>query len=227
LDPGRILDRYRNEGEKMKSAQEIKRQAEALQAEYTDKEARLYRVDGQKRYSEAEHAEQIKVLRQERNQKLAALAEEANAAMQEASRESAAIKSEDLSGRLTADELANANANARHAFVSEDVAEMPSQAIEDRVDSVLAGGDRASMYLHARALRKRASQSDSPAMGTESAAKRLEDSLFGDSRKEGISAAEARESELMNAAMLASNLQQGARTAAGAWEARLGARRAG
>lgn len=209
----------------MKSAQEIKRQAEALQAEYTDKEARLYRVDGQKRYSEAEHAEQIKVLRQERNQKLAALAEEANAAMQEASRESAAIKSEDLSGRLTADELANAN--ARHAFVSEDVAEMPSQAIEDRVDSVLAGGDRASMYLHARALRKRASQSDSPAIGTESAAKRLEDALFGDSRKEGISAAEQREQEYMNVQRLASSLKEGARTAAGAWEARLGARRAG
>jgi hypothetical protein len=207
----------------MKSAEEIKRQADALQSEYEGKRSKLYRGDGQKVYSDPEHNEQVRTLQRERNQKLDALGAEANTAMQEAEAESANIKSEDLSGRLTSEELANAN--ARHAFVSEDVAEMPGRAIDARVDSVLAGGDRASMYLHARALRKRASESDTPT-GAESAAKRLEDALFGEKRQGDIEAADSRAQEYLSAQLRASTLKRGATTPAGAWAAGL-TRRAG
>lgn len=204
----------------MTSAAEIKRQADAAQQEYKDKEAKLYRSDGQRRYSDAEHSEQVRELRRERNEKLNTLAQEANAAMQEAEARTSQIKSEDLSGRLTAEELEGAN--ARHAFVSEDVEQMPARAMDDRVNSVLASGDRASMYLHARALRKRASQSDSPATGAESAARRLEDELFGSARQSDIQEAEQRAKEYLEAQMLASSLKEGARTQGGAYAARLG-----
>lgn len=207
----------------MKSAEEIKRQADALQSEYEGKKSKLYRTDGEKLYSEAEHREQLRALQQERNQKLDLLGAEANAAMQEAETESANIKSEDLSGRLTSEELANAN--SRHVFISEDIAKMPVRAIDARVDSVLASGDRSSMYLHARALHKRSSESDSPT-GAESAAKRLEDALFGEKRQGDIEAADKRAQEYLSAQLRTSTLKRGATTPAGAWAAGLVGRRA-
>lgn len=209
----------------MRTAEQIRAAAEAAQQRYKDEESKLYRSDGTKTYSEQEHADRLREIRRERNNTLNDLAKEAASARLEAEREAENIRSEDLSSRLTADELANAN--ARHVFIAEDIAETPAREINPRVESVLASGDRASMYCHVRALRKRAAGNDSPSPGLESAAKRLENELFGESRQQDIERAEERAKEFVGAEMLAGTLRQGARTPAAAWTAGLAGRRAG
>lgn len=135
----------------MTTAKQIRERAEAAQAAYEKGEAELYRPDGQKRYSDAEHAERLKELGAERRR---ACGEAAAAARTEADtmrQGVAALENRDTSALLSVEELVAAG--ARKPFVDEELSALTSEAVAARLDSVGGGNDRPGMYCTFRPQR--------------------------------------------------------------------------
>ena len=204
-------------GEDMITAREIRERADAAQRAYEEGRSKLYRSDGEKRYSDAEHGERERAFRKERDEALKTLGDAANAERVKAESGAEAAQHQDLTAFLTLEELAAAN--ARQVFVFEEVKGMREEQLLARLGSVLAKGDRVSIFLHARAVRKRgveesrkraeaAPKAEAKAGGggaslrrssLEAEATKLEDHLFGASRDREVEEAKKRAKEYLDA----------------------------
>ncbi len=116
--------------------------------------AKLFRADGEtKVYSDAEHAERIGALRAERNRILREVEEQTRTAIEEANADLTALENGDPTTLLTTEELERAN--ARRALVSDDVAALTEKELQGRLEAVLHGGNRSSMFVYLQAGRRR------------------------------------------------------------------------
>lgn len=127
---------------------------------HEEEQAKLYRPDGSKRYSDEEHAEREGELREEFNVSLDTI--EAGIDRQIASAEETLVRVEhaDPADSLTPEELARAN--ARRSFVSEDVEALPIPDLIGRCRAALASGDRVSLFLLSRYAGRRAGEAAPP-----------------------------------------------------------------
>jgi|GEM_PF-6123073 hypothetical protein len=205
----------------MTTARQIKDRAEAAQAAFEAGQKRLYRSDGQRVYSDAEHRERLRELKAERKRACQEAYQEGTRATEEASRKTEDLKSRDLSALLTPEEMHFAS--SRKLFVEDELNSMDGDAIVSRLSSVTKSGDRAGQYIHLMAAKKHVAdkrKSGRAAVGVGERVRELEEALFGGSAGEELKEAERRSRELGEATILAMRLQQGARTAAESWEAR-------
>jgi len=133
----------------------LRGRAEAARRRFEEGHARLYREDGSRYYSEEEHAERVSALRTERNRELREIEEEADRVIAEAEADLRALEGGDPTSLLSDSELDRAN--AKRAFVAEDVEAMGHESLSRRIEAVMGGGDRASMFAYLAAARRRAS----------------------------------------------------------------------
>lgn len=149
--------------------------------------ANLFRADGETRiYSDDEHAERLGALRSERNRILRETEEQCETATDEAQADLAALENGDPTTLLTTEELERAN--ARRALVLDDVATLDQEALQGRLEAVMHGGDRDSMFVYLQAGRRHARSA--PAGAVPPALSRvldeLAEKLIPDSRKAEI-----------------------------------------
>lgn len=213
LPPGTLNSEVKEKA--MATPQQIKDRAEAAAKAFEERKAKLYRKDGTQLYGPEEHKERLGEIARERDAALDRLIEEAAEERRKAEAKAESLKRPDVTASLTEAELASAN--SRYTFISEEVMELSKDDLLSRIGVVLESGDRASIFAHARATRKRAA-SDHEKRGAAArragtgrvvvrsvdlteAAERLEDKLAGGSRKERIAEAKERAKEYMSAEM--------------------------
>jgi hypothetical protein len=121
----------------------IDRMVEAREQE----EAKLYRGDGTKLYSDEEHASREADIRRRFRAAMDAIDEEAEAKIAAAEESLLIAENADPTDALTAEELTSAN--ARRPFVSDEVFTLPKEKLVARCKAVLAAGDRPAMFLYA------------------------------------------------------------------------------
>ena len=202
----------------MTTAKQIRERAEAAQAAYEKGEAELYRPDGQKRYSGAEHAERLRELGAERRRACGEAAAAAQAEADTMRQRVVALENRDTSALLSVEELVAAG--ARKPFVDEEISALTSEALAARLDSVGGGNDRPGMYLHLQAAKRLAAQRRREGHGDmdlREPTQRLEKALFGDTAGRELDEARSGLQEMENASLLAQSLRTGARTAAGSY----------
>jgi hypothetical protein len=115
--------------------------------------ARLFRADGSQVYADAEHAERLAALRAERNRVLQEVEEAARIEIEAARAELTALENGAPTALLTADELERAN--VRRGHIVDDVATLTQEELINRLEAVLHGGDRVSMFCYLQAGRRR------------------------------------------------------------------------
>jgi hypothetical protein len=125
------------------SREQIDRMAEAKEHE----EAKLYREDGTKLYSEDEHAERMSDIGRRFRAAMDAIDEEVEAQVAAAEETLLVAENADPTDGLSTEELASAN--VRRPFVSDEVFTLTLEKLVDRCRAVLAQGDRPAMFLHA------------------------------------------------------------------------------
>lgn len=129
---------------------DIDRAADRFRAD----EAKLLRPDGTRRYSDEEHAERVAALLADFDTTANAARDHAEAAIAEAERTLHTLEHSDPVDRLTADELARANAKA--LFVREDAEMLPLPELTERCRVAAASGDRVAQLLYGRYATRRA-----------------------------------------------------------------------
>ncbi len=175
----------------MTRSAELKARAEAARDRFEEQRARLFRADGKtKVYSDAEHAERLAALRSERNRMLREVQQEAQADIDAAQKDLAALENGDPTTLLTAEELERAN--ARRALVLDDVAVLTQEELVNRLTAVLHGGDRASVFVYLQAGRRRARETDRVPPELPRVLEGLAEKLVPDSRKAELEAARKR-----------------------------------
>jgi hypothetical protein len=138
----------------MTSAETLKGRIDRAAERAEAAKSKLYKPDGSKLYSDAEHAERMEAIAGE-------VAREAKEADEEAGR-IAAAKEEELyryrHGCPTEDLLEQQleAANARRVFVQEDCEELPLEELTKRLRGLLAGAKKETVWLYARYARRRA-----------------------------------------------------------------------
>ncbi len=121
-------------------------------AAFEERKADLLRPDGSRLFSDEAHDEREAALKQEFKETLDRLGPDIEKRIEAAAREAHKLEHADPSGSLTQEELALAN--ARSAFVADEVFRLPVGALGERMRAVAASGDRAATFLythHARA----------------------------------------------------------------------------
>ena len=141
-----------------KRIEELRARAEAAAERFERARDGLLRQDGSPIYAEAEHAERLAALREERNVALREVEQELVGAVSEAQEDLAALENGDPASMLTGEELATAN--ARRALAQDDVAGLAPEELITRLRAVRHGGDRGSMFAYALAARRRARAGD-------------------------------------------------------------------
>lgn len=127
-------------------------QVDQALASFRRKEQQLYREDGERIYSDEEHARRVEGLLQEFDQAKSQAEAEADRAVESANK-TLQLEHRDPTDVLTAEELARAN--ARRAFVAEDAEALPLSELTDRVRAATVAGDKATAFLYARYARRR------------------------------------------------------------------------
>jgi hypothetical protein len=118
------------------------------------KRDKLFRSDGKTRiYSDDEHAERLGVLRRERNAVLMEVEEQARAAIEEDNANLTVLENGDPTTLLTTEELGLVN--ARRPLVADDIASLSDEELQGRLEAVLHGGARDSMFVYLQAGRRR------------------------------------------------------------------------
>ena len=214
---------------------ELKAKAEAAQSAFEEGEKALYRGDGAKIYGDAEHEERLSALRAERNQVLSEVEQGARVEVQAAQAEITNLEHRDPTELLSADELERAN--AKRGFANDAAESLGLGALTSRLESVLAGSDRAAIFAYWQAgqrkregilARRRERATSGAAEGTAAAplsrATELDDVLarMREVLDEGktaaaIEAAKARISAAVEVELRAGYGRQGARSAAEAY----------
>jgi hypothetical protein len=116
----------------------------------------LLRPDGQSKFSIPEHNELEGIAKSNFNSELGRIEDEIEGRIASAEEKLHRMEHSDPSAVLTAEELEQAN--ARRAFVSDEVFGRSAQALEDRVRAVIASSDRPAMFLYAHYLRAKTSE---------------------------------------------------------------------
>lgn len=185
---------------------------DAADKAFEEERARLFR-DGVKLFSDDEHDEREGALRAKRNRVARDTEKEVEQSAARAREELVTLESEDPSRLLSTEELQSAS--ARREFVNDDVMALSETGLVSRLGSVLAGGDRASMYLFWQAGRRKKSEiverrGEQP-YELAQALDRLQTALRGPSHKGRVATVEQRLDELRQAQELAWSLQRGGR----------------
>lgn len=179
---------------------------------FEEERSLLYR-DGRKLYSDEEHDEREGALRAERNRTARAVEEEVEQVAAEARQELVILQNEDPSRLLSTEELQSAS--ARREFVNDDVMALSETDLVSRLGSVLASGDRASMYLFWQAGRRKKAEivegrREQP-YELNQALDSLQTVLRGPSHKGRVASVEQRLDELRQAQELSWSLPRGGR----------------
>lgn len=131
-------------------------------AEYFEEQrASLFRPDGSKAFSDPEHDERESALRRELNTSLDRLAPDIEQRITAHEQEVLKLEHADPSGSLSSEELESAN--ARRAFVADEVNGLGVDALGKRMRAVAASGDRPAMFLYAHHARAKMKTFDSEA----------------------------------------------------------------
>lgn len=128
------------------------REVDQALAGFRRKEQQLYREDGERIYSEEEHARRVEDLLQEFDQAKSRAEAEADRAVESANK-TLQLEHRDPADVLTTEELARAN--ARRAFVAEDAEALPLSELTNRMRAAVAAGEKATAFLYARYGRRR------------------------------------------------------------------------
>lgn len=126
--------------------EQLRRRAEAAKRTFEEGRGRLFQADGSRLFSDQAHEEQLATLRAERNAVLDEILEQARAVRQGATTEITNLENRDPQELLTADELDRAN--ARRAFALDTAESLSPADLAARLESVLAGGDKAAIFAH-------------------------------------------------------------------------------
>jgi hypothetical protein len=113
----------------------------------------LYTDDGQMLYSDEEHVRREEALLEEFDREVNSVVSGADRTIEQSDR-TLALEHRDLSDSLTTDELERAN--AKKAYVEDDVRDLPLEDLVRRVEAARSAGDKPTMFLYARTLPKRA-----------------------------------------------------------------------
>jgi hypothetical protein len=193
-------------------AKALWRKINNAQQTFEEERARLYR-DGKKLFSDDEHDEREGALRTERNRVARDTEKEVERSATQAHKELVTLENKNPSRLLSTEELQSAS--ARREFVNDDVTALSETGLVSRLGSVLAGGDRASMYLFWQTKRRKKSEiverrGEQP-YELAQALDRLQTALRGPSHKGRVATVERRLDELRRAQELAWSLQRGGR----------------
>jgi hypothetical protein len=126
-------------------------------------QADLYRPDGGKAYSDEEHDERAGALQRELNATLDRLGPEIEKRIETAAEAVHQLEHRDPSGALTTEELERAN--ARSAFIKDEVNGLSTDALAERMRAVASSGDRPAAFLYAHHARMKMQTFDSEAEG--------------------------------------------------------------
>lgn len=172
--------------------EQLKRQAEAAKTSFEEAQARLFRPDGSRLFSDEAHQEQLAVLRSERNTALQEIEQQLAAETSTAQKDLAALENGGPTTLLSTEELERAS--AARALVADDVASLAPDELITRLRAVLHGGDRGSMLTYMQAGRRRAREmGDSPAKFELTALlEELGNGLVSDERRAELEAARSR-----------------------------------
>jgi hypothetical protein len=196
----------------------LRARAEAAQAEYEGQHARLFRDKErrQKLYSDDEHRERERALRQERSRKLDEVIEEIRQLVAEAEQEIRQLEDGDPTAFLSAEELGAAA--VRKEFIADDARSLPEGRLMTRLRSVLASGDRVAIFCYWRAAEGRAAELDSRDL--RGVLGEMRDMLAGPERLARAERARETIAEASAVEMFAGFLKSGARSPSEAWVAR-------
>jgi hypothetical protein len=142
---------------------ELRQQIDQVADRFDGEKSKLYREDGRQRYVGAEHAERLGKIREQFSSSMDEIESEVAEEITRNEIALTAVEFSDPVDSLSVEELERAN--ARRALVSEDVEKLPLEELAGRMKAALASGDRAGMYLLARAARFRVGD---PKVATES-----------------------------------------------------------
>ena len=203
-------------------AKEIREKAEAAQAAFEQNEKSLYRADGEPIYGEAEMKERIGALKAERRRVCQEAAEKAEREAREIRAKVSALEHRDTTALLSTEEIAAAA--ARKVFIEDSLSGIRDEALLERLRSVRESGDRPGMYVHLQAANKRTGEGAKLMLKEET--EKLETALFGETAVRELQDAQQRLEAYEEAGLLAHRLQDGARSASEAFNARLSRRAA-
>lgn len=200
----------------MRTLDQLRARAEAVQAEYESGYARLFRDAERRRrlYSDAEHEERVLALQRQRSRELDTVIEEVRQAVAEAEREAAVLENGDPTAFLSAEELATAG--VKREFVGDDVWSAPEEQLAGKLRTVLAEGNRSSTFLYWRAALGRYDALGQP-QDLREVLSEMRDAVAGPERLAGVERARATIEEAAGVEMLAGNLKGGSKTVAGSW----------
>ena len=119
-------------------------------------DAQLYRDDGSKVYGEQEHKERLRAIRAEHAAAFDRIHADVARRVQEAEQELLVAENADPASTLTTEE--SQRVSALSAFVADDVARLPLDALAKRCRAALASGDRSTMFLLAHHAGRRAEE---------------------------------------------------------------------
>lgn len=140
-------------------------------AEHHEEErVKLYRPDGTSVYGEEEHAEREETLQREFRAALDAIGPDIERRIAASEQEVLKLEHSDPSSALTTEELEGAN--ARRAFVADEVFGLSAEALMERMRAVMASGDRPAMFLYAHHARAKISD---PVFGDDAQALELKE----------------------------------------------------
>lgn len=127
--------------------------ARDIQSRRESAESALYNSDGRQIYSDAEHAERLQQLKEERDQRAAELTEQADKLVEKRQAELAALEDADPIVSLSESELSKAN--GLRAFIREDAEESSLQDLARRAKAASLSGDGVTALLYSRYVSRR------------------------------------------------------------------------
>ena len=125
---------------------DFKAKAKRAVEAFEEGRSRLLRPDGSRLFSDGEHEERMRALKRERNAVLSEVEEEARSIIEGAGVEVANLENRDPADLLTPGELVLAN--RRRAFALDAAETLGTEALVARLESVLAGGEKGSIFAH-------------------------------------------------------------------------------
>jgi hypothetical protein len=125
---------------------DLNARAERAQARYEEAKKGLFRADGSKFYSDDVHDEQLKKRANERNGVLRDIEQQAHEMKMAVASEVERIENADPANSLSSEELEQAN--KRRAFAMDAADTLDTKVFGKRLESVLAGGDKGSIFAY-------------------------------------------------------------------------------
>ncbi len=191
--------------------------AERAQACFEEGEKELFRPDGSKLFSDSEHGERVRALEQERNGVLGDIEQQAKEVRMAVATEIERIENADPADALAPSELEQAN--LKRAFAVDAAETLDAEAFGKRLESVLAAGDKGSIFAYYMAGQRKSKDRDSRVSFRDVLAE-MGAALGGKSRAADVEAAKRRQEEAVEVESLAHNLQSGSRNAYGTYAKR-------